>query len=250
MASAGPAAAAPRPGATTTTWEESCTDAAARAGVENGLCSGTEFLYIVKDSTGRDVQRSEPLRGNFRSGSATPPGIASRQQPGIGINSVSPDMDSWCDSKPQACTRIINDYTAEAKNNWLMVYNGQNYAAFSVAIRVNLNGRSPRVEAWYDSDSGGAVRFTSQSFNCVKDQTFDGTCGHIDVTTSGTVNLTSLGRYTSGLRSFAPLTQSDDYWVDLTGRLGPAVDTSVSWGMTTVRVPNFNCFGTGNCYFP
>lgn len=198
---------------------------------DDWLCDGMTLQYLTTDDTGASVQRSVAL-----------PRAASRplpQRPGPGqitTQSMSGDIDTWCDAGA-ACSRNIGTggYINETKRNYLLTYNGQAYAWFSIALRVNLNGRSPRFEAWYDLDNNASVIFRNQYANCVEDKLFDGSCGHIKIRSD--FALSNFGRYTSPLTSFAPLANSNDYFLTITGDISPGPDPNTVVHRPRSRAP-------------
>lgn len=159
------------------------------------------------------------------------------------------DYDSWCETG-SVCTRYPNGYISETKGN--AAYGNQNGAigSFDIILKVYLNGRQPQWITKFDHDTGPSLNFSNMYVNCVKDQTFDGSCGHHLIGGDGAFAISPYpnNRYNAPTIYNNVLTQSDDYFGTITGRFTPTGYGLYTMG--TLRSPNFNCFGTGNCYFP
>lgn len=111
----------------------------------------------------------------------------------------------------------------------------------------HLNGRQPRwiVGMDIDSGSGMVIDFT---INCVKDQVFDGTCGHFDVPDTTVYNYwQSAMIYGDRIPDHLP----DNYFSTITGTIDP-----LTWEGEPIRIPtiysqDFICpEGASLCYFP
>lgn len=83
--------------------------------------------------------------------------------------SPKPGHDGWCENG-SVCRTEISDYVAHAKGNAAYGDKDGVIGTFDVNLRVNLNGRSPRVQTWFDYDSGPRAVFSETRIQVIEDQ--------------------------------------------------------------------------------
>lgn len=229
---------------------ERCVAEADRQNYDTWTCLGGTVTYLdTKPETQRD---SIAERGDSNESSADQAGWVTRvvapnaettsTSSNDAVSVMSDDWDSWCETG-SICHRRVSSYISETKGNG--AYGDQNGAigSFDLILKTNLNGRQPRYNVGLLKDTGPNLSVDSQ-VNCVKDQTFDGTCGQFDVPT------VYIGTYRSGLIYGNRIADNapDNYFSTLTGNFTP--DGYGTRSFATLRSQDFICpSGSGNCTF-
>ena len=171
------------------------------------MCFGSTLSYIEPSPDDRGKQ----AEGGWASRTV---GAGESQASATPMAGTSDPDDSWCENA-SICHSDISDYISKTKGN--AAYGNQNgvIGTFDVVLRTNLNGRQPRYTVKYIRDTGPTLTIKG-TVNCVKDQVFDGTCGHYSV---GTRTVSS--KYTSGLINADRIANDkpDNYFSTITGTL-------------------------------
>lgn len=229
-------------------WVLACIAVANANGATEGICSGGEVSYVVRSANGSAANVVSPIPGYTKP--VTERG-ASRASSDITTMALEDDWENWCEGGAE-CIAYRSMYIAQVKRNQVYFWGSTPISGWDQVLKVRLNGRQPQWQAWFNHDFGPQVAFRSAQVNCVKDQTFDGSCGQFKLDGDGAFVLDSTWpTMNSGVIYNNRLDQSDDYFGTITSQARPTNNAQFNWAtVPTVRLPNFNCFGTGNCYFP
>lgn len=189
-----------------------CIDAAIAADYEHWLCVGDVLSY--QDST-----QSKWVRQRIKSGSTS---TAPSQRSGTGEY-----YDTWCENG-SICRRNVTDYIHETKGNAAYGDSDGVIGTFDQILKVNLNGRSQRLQGIWYWDSGPAVEFTGMRIQCREEQFGPNpNCGSYapDNNQNGAFTVSrsdvkDTGRVING----EPVEDDGEYYAEITGYFNPAGD--------------------------
>lgn len=189
-----------------------CIDAAIAAGHSHWVCVGDVLSY--EDST-----KSKWVSRRVESGRTGP---ASSQRSGTGEF-----YDTWCENG-SICRRNISVYIHETKGNAAYGDSDGVIGTFDQILKVNLNGRSQRLQGIWYWDSGPAVEFTGMRIQCREEQVgFNPNCGSYapDINQNGAFTVSrsdvkDTGRVING----EPVQDDGEYYAEITGYFKPADD--------------------------
>lgn len=215
---------------------DSCANEALSHGYAQWACFGDTLNYVA--GAARSESPITPERWSTRliedSHTASTSGAAT---------TLSSTDDTWCEYG-SVCHSTMSDYASKAKGN--AAYGDANgvIGTFDVVLRTTLNGRQPRYTVSFYHDSGPTVVITSQ-VNCVKDQTFDASCGHFSVGKRTVSDYWNSGLiYGNRIADNLP----DNYFSTITGSF---TASGRSYQLGTLRSVDFICpSGSGGCTFP
>lgn len=121
--------------------------------------------------------------------------------------------------------------------------------AFDVVLRINLNGRQPQYFTKFYHDYGPALAFSGTTVQCREDNVGpDSNCGSFGAFNGATSYNLGTGNFNSKIIYGNRLNDSNDYCSTIGGYFTPV--GYPRYVIPTLRSPQFNCFGTDNCYFP
>jgi hypothetical protein len=209
---------------------EPCVEAAKKTGATAWTCTPTG-LTIAMDAAGNPSGAFTPIAA----------AVPARVEGPVG---TLDDYDTWCENG-SICHRTIGDYTGETKGNAAYGNSQGVIGTFDVVLRTNLNGRQAQWKVTLIRDSGPTLQFSNVRVNCWEEIAAwpDNSCG---THTAGSPFVS--GRWNSGLVYGNRLANSNEYYGAINGSFTPTGRPAYTMG--TLESRYFNCYGTGNCYFP
>ena len=159
-----------------------------------------------------------------------------------------PNYDTYCESSG-TCIGYRSSYIGWVKGNALYGDSDGGIGSFDVVLRISLNGRQPQYYTKFYHDSGPALSFSGTTINCREDNTGpDSNCGNFGAFDGSSSYNLGTGSFNSSVIYGNRLNDSNDYYSTISGYFTPSGYPRFT--MASLRSPQFNCFGTGNCYFP
>lgn len=214
-----------------------CTEAAISQQLESWACLGGLLAYPDPDSADGSDQEIVTER--------VAPETAPAEDASGEVRLLADDYDTWCELGT-ICTRSISSYISETKGN--AAYGDQNgvIGSFDIVIRTNLNGRQARWNTYWIHDSGPSLGFSNASISCNEDGNIWGCGVHAADNGDGAFSV-GTGRYNSPTVYGNYLSNSNDYWADVTANFLP----SGYWlfSIAPLATDTFYCPSSGNCYF-
>lgn len=127
---------------------------------------GTPLADCVNAAVEGDWEQWVCVGGNLRTASVAKKGVAQAVQPSVrdrteesaefaSTTAGADDYDGWCENG-SICRRVISDYISETKGNAAYGDEDGVIGTFDQVLRVELNGRSPRMRGTWLWDSGPA----------------------------------------------------------------------------------------------
>jgi len=141
-----------------------------------------------------------------------------------GVRGRGDSYDTWCETG-SICRRELTPYIHETKGNAAYGDEDGVIGTFDQILKVNLNGRSPRLQGIWDWDSGPSVEFTGMRITCREEQFGPNpNCGsHApDHNRNGAFTISSSDRRDTGrVINNEPVEDDGDYYAEITGYFTP-----------------------------
>lgn len=166
----------------------------------------------------------------------------------LATQSEPSNYDTYCEYSG-TCVGFRSAYIGWVKGNALYGDSDGGIGSFDVVLRISLNGRQPQYYTKFYHDSGPALTFSGTNINCKEDNSGpDSNCGNFGAFNNSSSRNLGTGSFNSSVIYGNKLVDSNDYYSTISGYFTPAGYPRFT--MATLRSPQFNCFGTSNCYFP
>lgn len=207
-----------------------CVQAAKKTGAKAWTCMPTG-LTVTTDAAGKPSGQFTPIAA----------AVPARIDGPVG---TLDDYDTWCENG-SICHRKISSYIGETKGNAAYGNSQGVIGTFDVVLRTNLNGRQAQWRVTLIRDTGPGLQFSNVRVNCWEEISNwpDNNCG---VHGAGSPYVSY--RWGSGLLYGNRLNNSNEYYGAVNGSFTP--NGYPQYTMGTLESRYFNCYGTGNCYFP
>lgn len=224
-----------------------CIGEALSSKAQQWVCTA-EGLEVQIDGNGKANGRNKTPGGQL---APTSPPENNRTQQGPPASSgeimtmAYDDYDTWCETGT-ICRRTITSYISETKGN--AAYGNQNgvIGSYDIILRTNLNGRQANSRLSFIWDSGPSLSFFNTGIRCYEYAVPGINCGWHDIpamwvgptkyrSDSGTIygnRLNNSNVYVNFAHTYFTPTGYNPYVA------------------AQLESLDFNCFGTGNCYFP